>query len=292
MFAADHIDFFQSALTLVKGVPQEIKNVKPIFGGDINQAAMIETSSGSYFIKWQNDSYEDIFQKESYGLELLRESKTINIPEVIGFGKVNNLNFLVLDFINKGIPNALFWMNFGSSLAELHRQSNAYFGLETDNYIGKLPQPNSPNDTWVNFFIENRLMFQVEFGLSKGSITHSVAHNFEKLYPKLLGMLPEEKPSLLHGDLWSGNFMSNIHGEPIIYDPAAYYGHREMELAFTQFFGGFNQAFYQSYDEAFPLLPGFDDRIDIYNLYPLLVHANLFGGNYQNSVDRILKRFI
>ncbi len=287
----DH-DFFSEALKLCTNRNHVIKSVKPISGGDINEASKINTSSGSYFIKWQNEDCGDMFEKEAEGLFHIKSTKTIRTPSVIGFGKISNRDFLILEYIQNKSPSTEFWRIFGRSVAALHGNTNTYYGLNTDNYIGKLPQSNKPTAGWIDFFINERLLFQAKYGIRNGSFTKSIFDKLEKLYSKLPTLLPEEKPSLLHGDLWSGNFMSDDEGNPIIYDPAVYYGHREMELAFTHLFGGFDHEFYDAYQEVWPIQSGFEERMAIYQLYPLLVHANLFGGSYTQSVENILNRFI
>lgn len=284
--------FFESALESVLMHSVKLTNSKSINGGDINLTALLETAKEKYFIKWNERASTDMFEKEALGLEALRETKTFDIPQVIGFGKVQSKDFLILEFLENGTPKNSFWETFGSQLAAMHQHSSPKFGLDINNYIGKLPQPNEPNSDWVDFFIEKRIGFQLNLGVQNGNISNSFALRLEKIYTKIKELMPAEKPALIHGDLWNGNFMIGSEGRPVIYDPAVYYANREIELAFTRLFGGFDSKFYSSYQEVFPLEPGFEDRIDFYNIYPLLVHANLFGSSYLDSINRIIKRFI
>ena len=163
--------------------------------------------------------------------------------------------------------------------------------MDHSNYIGRLPQRNAFEETWVDFFIEHRLEVQLGLAIYNGHVDSFYADRFRSIYAVLPDEFPDERPCLLHGDLWSGNVMIGPKGEPVILDPAVFYGHREAELAFTRMFGGFDPYFYSAYNEATPLEVGFESRIDLYNLYPLLVHVNLFGTSYLSGVERTLKRF-
>lgn len=262
-------------------------------GGCINNGGKLTTSHGTYFLKW-NDSakFPNMFRAEAKGLKLLAESKSVYIPEVIGAGEAGSFQFLVLDFIHASHRTQHYWRDFGVQLAALHRNTSSSFGLDHDNYIGSLSQQNTSCATWIEFFTHNRLDAQIRLAERAALVDKSIRRNFETLYTKLPDLLPTEKPALLHGDLWSGNLMVNKHGAPGLIDPAVYFGHREMDIAMTQLFGGFNPEFLQVYHDVFPLTPGVEDRLQLYNLYPLLVHVNLFGGDYLAQVNSILRRFI
>jgi fructosamine-3-kinase len=166
------------------------------------------------------------------------------------------------------------------------------FGLDHENYIGSLTQINSVKSDWLDFYINERLGYQLKMAVDHGKLGSGTVQDFEQFYVFLESFLPSEAPSLLHGDLWGGNLMIGSAGEPVIFDPAVYYGNREVDLAMTRLFGGFSSRFYETYNEEFPLLPGYEDRIDVYQLYPLLVHVNLFGGGYISQVKSILNQFI
>ncbi|HLG34943.1 MAG TPA: fructosamine kinase family protein [Bacteroidia bacterium] len=261
-------------------------------GGCINNAVKIETTSGIFFLKW-NDAkkFPSMFEAEAKGLMLLKSVKAIGIPEVIATGEAGIYSFIILEFIETGKKQKNFWQDFGSSLAHVHKHTSELFGLNHDNYIGSLPQSNTEKKLWTEFFISERLEKQISLAINSGAINNSTIQQFNNLFKRLPEIIPKEKPSLLHGDLWNGNFMTGADGYARLIDPAVYYGHREMDLGMTKLFGGFSEEFYEAYDNTFPLQPGFSERIDIHNLYPLLVHVNLFGGGYLQEVKNILKRF-
>ncbi len=261
-------------------------------GGCINNGGELRTKEHSYFIKWNDAArFPAMFSYETRGLDLLRSAKAIRIPRVVHVGTAEGLQFIILEFIRQGKKRADYWDLLGTQLATLHRHSHATFGLDHENYIGSLPQQNTPHAKWVNFFIECRLLPQLVRGEDSGAISSMLRKKFDALFLRLNELMPEEKPALLHGDLWSGNLLIDDSGYPCLIDPAVYYGNREAELAFTQLFGGFDESFLHVYNSDFPLQPEFTTRIDLYNLYPLLVHVNLFGGSYLQSVERIIKQY-
>lgn len=267
-----------------------LQNFSFIQGGCINAGGKIETSAGQFFLKWNDaQKYPNMFEAEARGLTILRAPHVINIPLVIGYEEEDAFQFILLEFIESESKSRNFWTTLGNQLAALHHITSAQAGLDHSNYIGSLPQYNTMQPSWTDFFITQRLDPQLKL---MENPDRSLVRQFETLYNKLPCLLVEEKHALLHGDLWSGNLLVNERGEPCLIDPAVYYGNREMELAFTQLFGGFDQAFYSGYQERYPLQPGFPDRAQLYNLYPLLVHANLFGGGYLAQVKSILRKFL
>lgn len=284
-------DFFQSVLDEHLPTSQLIKH-RSVGGGCINNAVQLETDNGTYFIKWNHKSENDLFITEEKGLSILSEKSVLKIAEVLGGGIHQDKAYLLLEWMESGHASSQFWDDFGSGLAELHRCSSDNFGLDHDNFIGRLPQSNTYHQTWSDFFIQERLIPQLKLASSKNLINEGIRSDFELLFPKLENIVPKESPALLHGDLWSGNFLTGEQSEPVLIDPAVHYGHRETELAFTQMFGGFDRKFYQAYQAHFPLEQGFEDRSEIHNLYPLLVHVNLFGSSYLGGVLQTLKRFI
>lgn len=285
-------DNIERTLAEQTGETVAIRCVRSIGGGCINNAQKLETTAGSFFIK-TNDAtrYPGMFEAEAKGLEMLKSAGAIRVPDVVACGKAGSQSFIILEFIDSGARTKTFWEKFGQSLANLHRHTSHQFGFDHDNYIGSLKQINKRHDDWKSFFVEERLHKQAQLAVDNGLLSKKHIRQFESLYRKLEDLLPKEPPALLHGDLWSGNFMTADYGEACIIDPAIYYGHREMEIAFTQLFGGFDARFYEAYHEAFPLQPGFDSRKEICNLYPLLVHVNLFGGGYAASVETLLARY-
>jgi len=193
-----------------------------------------------------------------------------------------------MEYLESGSISGAYWESFGRSLASLHQKTEQKYGLDHDNYIGRLEQINSWRDNWIDFFIELRLEKQLELALDNHLVDQSFSKRFRKVYPHLSGILPLEPSSLLHGDLWSGNVVVGPDGNVGIIDPAAYYGSREIELAFTQLFGGFDRQFYECYQENYPLSPGYQERVPVYNLYPLMVHVNLFGTSYLAGVEHTI----
>ena len=253
-------------------------------GGCINNAVKLNTDKGIFFVKWNTNAKANMFQSESRGLKVLKDTNTICIPDVFGFDE----KFLILEYISPSNPDNSFWENFGRKLALMHQQTHPKFGLEFDNYIGSLQQSNEQNKNWDDFFIQKRLQAQ----LSIGDFTANILSDFDKLFQKIPNIFPVEKSALLHGDLWSGNFLAKGGDTPILIDPAIYYGNREMDIAMSKLFGGFNSDFYFAYNESYPLENGWEERIQICNLYPLLVHVNLFGGGYINQVKNILSYYV
>lgn len=289
-------DFLQAILFRTFGKDPGIQSYQSISGGCINNGHSVKCKSDSgktiaYFIKWNEDQIEDLFEKESKGLSILETHSGFKTPQVIGYGAYGTKNYLILEHIESGKPTAQFWNDFGHQLAEMHKNIDRYYGLKHSNYIGKLHQKNDQKDNWIDFFIENRLESQLGLAVYNNKISIEFAKKFRFLYSQLPGILVNEPPSLLHGDLWSGNFMIDSTGNPCLIDPAVYYGNREIEIAFTQLFGGFHNRFYQSYQEAFPINPGFSERAEIYNLHPLLVHVNLFGESYLSGVEQVIRKY-
>jgi fructosamine-3-kinase len=272
----------------------KVKSLSPVSGGSINEAAKLEIEElGSCFLKWNRLADPDMFVKEVTGLELLKKADTgLRIPKVMLQGThEGQIGYLLLEFIEDGRPGNSSAKKFGRQLAALHDNRNNQFGLDEDNYIGRLPQSNNKHSDWVTFFIEERMEPQLNMALEAGKFQSSISAAFNAMYRELPDIFPDARPSLLHGDLWGGNYFYDREGTAVIYDPAVYYGHREIELAFTHLFGGFSSSFYRAYDSTLSIEPGFEDRKDIYNLYPLLVHTNLFGGSYARQVEGIVKKF-
>lgn len=262
-------------------------------GGCINHGGNLKTDAGGYFLKWNEaKKFPAMFAVEAKGLDLLRRANCIRVPEVVHVGEAEGFQFLLMEYIESSRRALSFWQNFGAGLARLHRHSSPRFGLDHDNYIGSLPQRNELAPSWVDFFVQHRLNVQLKIARENNRIEPATVGKFEMLFKRLPSLLPAEAPALLHGDLWSGNLMTDASGQPCLIDPAVYYGHREADLAMTQLFGGFADLFLQSYNDEFPLEAGYEKRVDIFNLYPLLVHVNLFGGAYLSQVMSVLDRFV
>jgi fructosamine-3-kinase len=259
-------------------------------GGDINKSFRLHCREGKFFVKINSASkFPSMLEKEARGLNSLRSVNAINVPHVIKYGTVNETQFLLLEWIEAGQPTKKFWEDFGSQLALLHKNSSPGFGWEEDNYIGSLIQKNERHETWSAFYTHCRIMPLVDLLHVHGIYTLSEVNTFKKFCDKLDALFPKEPPSLVHGDLWSGNFLITKNGEASIFDPAVYYGNREIDIGMTKLFGGFDNRFYDAYHEAFPLQDGWQHRIRLTQLYPLLVHAVLFGGQYITAPLEIIK---
>ena len=272
----------------------DIASARSVSGGSINQAAKLTLSDGrECFLKWNRTADPRMFVVEEKGLDLLKSAKTgLRVPEVLATGKTESgTGFLLQEFVKESRSKSDSAKSFGEELAQLHHNHSEKYGLDHHNYIGRLPQSNSWRESWVDFFIEERMQPQLKRAMDDGKLGTDTRSLFEAMYKKLPEIFPDEPPSLLHGDLWGGNYFYDNEGKATIYDPAVYYGHREIELAFTHLFGGFSGGFYREYENAYPLEDNFSERKDIYNLYPLLVHTNLFGGSYGRQVESIVRRF-
>jgi protein-ribulosamine 3-kinase len=293
MFGAGENHFFAEVLAESLGKNVKIKGTEFKSGGCINNALKLQTSEGNFFLKWQNGIPEDMFQKETEGLQLLSGAGKIKIPEVISYGKLKGKHYLLMENIESTPASKTYWRDFGEALAEMHKLNSAQqYGLDHDNYIGKLPQPNENSDNWIEFFIQNRLEYQLQLAIQNGLVSSDLVNRYRNFYRLVPNLLPADKPALLHGDMWSGNVMVGDDGKVCLIDPAVYYGNREIELAFTQMFGGFARDFYSSYHEVYPLEPGFEERVDIYNIYPHMVHVNLFGTSYLSGVEGVIRRYL
>jgi len=261
-------------------------------GGSINQVLRLKTNRGYFCLKYnRNGSFPEMFKKEAMGLDILRNAGEIRVPLVIGTDDSGQYSYLLLEFITSAPVGAGFMAGFGHSLARLHRHTGEYFGLSHDNYMGSLQQSNRPNNNFPDFFIRERLAKQLDLAMKNDYLSKEELQKFDQLHEKLPGIIPAEKPSLIHGDLWNGNFIVSEEGRACLIDPAVYYGHREVDIAMSTLFGGFGPEFYSAYQESFPMEKGWKERLDIYNLYPLLVHLNLFGSGYLGEIRRIIRKF-
>lgn len=273
-------------------------HIEPLGGGCIARASTATWSDGfQVFIK-QASLHPTVFHREATGLKALAETKTLRIPEVLA---VDN-DALVLEWIEPGNPGNNFFADFGQRLAELHMHSGPVCGFPDDNFIGATPQINQPVNNrklgvepdaghdWPAFFIERRLRYQVQLA-AKNGYGEELSELLDSSLDNIVGLLEAaiEPPSLLHGDLWAGNFLVDGQGLACLIDPACYYGHRETDLAMTALFGGFDQDFYTAYCKTSPLMPGWKERQPLYQLYHLLNHLNLFGRSYYGRCQSILQ---
>lgn len=269
-----------------------VEESSPLSGGCISNTYRVTFEDGlSYLIKINEHSPADMFITEAHGLQELRKANAIKVPEVILYDK----DFILLEFIDTGAKKNDFFEEFGRKFAQLHKFSADEFGFYEDNYIGSTPQKNINDENtrrnWTNFYFNKRLLFQYKLAEKNGYTDSEFRKAFEMVTDKIESILQgsEETPSLLHGDLWSGNYMADESGEACLIDPAVYYGNREADLAMTKLFGGFSQTFYDSYNESFPLQEGWKYRENIYILYHVLNHLNLFGSGYYAHALSLIK---
>ena len=267
----------------------EILAAHELGGGCIHRAMRLETSDGMLFCKFNQADQAANFAAEAEGLSRLAKSQTLRVPEVRSRLRGGEHAALLLEFIDTGSECPEFWETLGTGLAALHRCSSAAFGLDQDNFIGSLPQANGWEADFDQFWLSRRLQPLLERAWPQ--LDDRDRLQASRLLDKLSDLLVAEAPALLHGDLWRGNLMTDAQGQPCLIDPAVHFGHREAELAFTRLFGGFAPAFYACYQDEFPLLDGWRERVDLFNLYPLLVHLVLFGPSYLRQVQAVLRRF-
>lgn len=270
-----------------------VYSVTPLMGGSINPIFKVECSEGQFVMKLNSSiPYPKMFSVEAKGLEILSETKTISCAGVIGVCELESHQVLILNYIPSAEKENNFFANFGVRLALLHQHTAPYFGLDHDNYISRLPQKNNKEFSASDFFINQRLLPQLDFAMTHQTITKDLRIKFDTLFLKMESLLPNEPSSLIHGDLWNGNFIVGEDGYVVLIDPAVSYFSREADIAMTKLFGGFEESFYDSYHKAFPLQPQWEKRIPLWNLYPLLVHVNMFGGSYLNDLKASLKLFV
>jgi fructosamine-3-kinase len=252
-------------------------------GGCINSAFRLEDDRRQFFVKTNAAARLDMFAAEAEGLDELRASNTLRVPRPVCTGSADGACYIVMEYLPAGRGTQGSWAEAGQRLAAMHRVTAPRFGWLRDNTIGATPQPNDPMGDWVSFWREQRLGFQLRLAARKGcgSRLQSQGEKLLERFAVLIDHAPQ--PSLLHGDLWGGNFGFTADGEPMIYDPAVYYGDREADMAMTELFGGFPAEFYAAYRDSWPLDDGYRVRKRLYNLYHLLNHLNLFGGGYQGQ---------
>jgi protein-ribulosamine 3-kinase len=268
------------------------RNATPVGGGCINQALRLEGVDGSrYFVKLNDARKLEMFEAESIGLEQMAQTRTVRVPQPVVHGTAGRQAFLVLEWLELDGGGSAHQL--GEQLAALHRCMANQFGFGHDNFIGSTPQPNGWADDWIVFWREQRLGFQFDLAARNGH-----GGKLQELGQRLLERLPEffdgyqPQPSLLHGDLWGGNHACIADGTPVIFDPAPYYGDREADLAMTELFGGFGNDFYTAYRAAWPLDAGYAVRKNLYNLYHILNHANLFGGGYARQAESMMQHML
>lgn len=278
-------------LKIEQRISEKIISKVSVGGGCIANACIITTETGNkYFVK-SYGSNSQILKNEANGLKELAKANAIRLPEVIVFDD----DFLLLEFIEQGRRSKNFSTEFGRQFARMHKLKGEKFGFYENNFIGSNPQINLPeNDNWIEFFWQNRLLYQYKLAehnhFADGELK-TLFKNLEQVFISIVSGT-EEPPTILHGDLWGGNYMVDSSGSAVLIDPAVYYGHREADLAMTKMFGGFDSSFYHAYNEEFPLTEDWEYRIDLYMLYHVMNHLNLFGSGYYSQVISIIRKYI
>lgn len=267
-----------------------VNHRQSVSGGCINQGYAVSDNDSTYFVKLNQASQVAMFEAEALGLQQILETTTIRVPKPICWGTTDTEAYLVLEWLELGRGITKTWEQMGRSLAAMHQSAgkNA-FGWDRSNTIGSTPQINNWTADWAEFYAQHRLGYQFQLAWRRGGQFPRQEHLLAAI-PQLLAHQPQS--SLVHGDLWGGNAACTVLGEPVIFDPAVYFGDREVDIAMTELFGGFPAAFYRGYNQVFPLNPGYERRKTLYNLYHILNHFNLFGGSYQAQANRMIEQIL
>ena len=273
------------------GTPFQPEAPRHLGGGCINTALKLSDGRQSWFVKTNDAGRLAMFEAEAAGLNAMADTATIRVPHALCTGTHGHQSYIVMEYIEPGSGGAGGQHLAGERLAAMHRHTSGRFGWERDNTIGATHQPNAWRDDWITFWREQRLGFQLQLVGRNGY--PSLQREGEKLLDRFAALIDHDPvPSLLHGDLWGGNISYDRNGQPVIFDPAVYYGDREADLAMTELFGGFGSAFYDAYNAAWPLQPGYRVRKTLYNLYHILNHTNLFGGGYAGQAQGMIERLL
>lgn len=283
----------ENAISAATGESFTASAASPIMGGSINEAMRLDGNLGTYFVKLNKPALVDMFEAEAEGLAEINATDEVLTPAPVCWGEGDGQSWVVLEFIESGYQHSWSSARLGEQLAALHRHSAQHFGWRRGNYIGKTPQPNNESGQWVDFYAEQRLGFQLALAGERGAPA-SLLSAGEQLLADLPAFFSDYQPapSLLHGDLWGGNWACDPGGNPVIFDPAVYYGDREADIAMTELFGGFDAEFYRAYNDTWPLDAGYPVRKTLYNLYHVLNHYNLFGGGYASQAGDMINNLL
>lgn len=273
-------------------VGSEIVEYQPISGGDISHVYRLDTKDARVVVKASADiSALKMFEAEQAGLQAIKQTNSIKVPEVLFCDHFEKTSFIGMEFVETRKARAHDFLRLGEQLGTLHQNTSIFFGWDENNFIGSLSQLNKKTSNWSSFYVSQRLVPQIQMAKAKGFMSDFDQRSYDKMYLVVEDLCPPVEPALLHGDLWSGNYLISSNGVPHLIDPAVYFGHGEVDLAMTQLFGGFSEIFYAAYAECHPPLPGAEERKDLYQLYYLLVHLNLFGGSYYSAVKKIVDKY-
>ena len=283
----------ESRIAEATGRPVSGGNPSSVGGGCINAAYVLQTPDRRYFVKLNDAARQDMFAAEAEGLQEIHRAGAVRAPRPLAWGEAGGRAFIAMEYLELGGGDRRSAEALGRQLAQMHRFTAPRFGWHRDNTIGSTPQINTPADDWLRFYRDRRLGYQLELA-ARGGHGGRLQQLGERLRSELGALLDGHAPApaLLHGDLWGGNFASTREGEPVIFDPAVYYGDREADLAMTELFGGFPPAFYAAYREHYPLDAGYGVRKKLYNLYHVLNHLNLFGGGYRGQAEGLMAELL
>ncbi|MDZ7661301.1 fructosamine kinase family protein, partial [Thiohalophilus sp.] len=273
------------------GEPFEIEQSRNIGGGCISSAMRLDGNGHRYFVKFNRADLLEMFEAEADGLQAMAEARAVRVPQPLTTGVSDGQAYLVMEYLETGGSGDM--SHFGAQLAQMHRHTREQFGWHRDNTIGSTPQPNGWHNDWVRFWQEQRLGFQLDLARRNGAGS-ALYERGQQLKEQVADFFTDYQPvaSVLHGDLWSGNYAFTRDGEAVIFDPAVYFGDREADLAMTELFGGFSRSFYSGYDATWPIDPGYAIRKTFYNLYHILNHYNLFGGGYASQAQRMIDQLL
>lgn len=286
----DH-QVLSEAIEQATTTPCTITGSSSVAGGCINSAYKVQTDNTAYFVKFNALNKLSMFEAEAEGLTELRKAKAIRVPQAVCCGTLGHESFIVMEYLALSRRGSM--SVFAEQLALLHRKTSSYFGWHRSNTIGSTEQVNTEAESWLEFWNSCRLGFQLKLA-RQNSANKALLDMGERIQADLDKFFTSYSPqvSLLHGDLWSGNYAFTDAGEPLIFDPATYYGDREAELAMTELFGGFGGEFYRHYNECWPLDDGYSVRKTLYNLYHILNHFNMFGGGYESQANGMCQRLL
>jgi fructosamine-3-kinase len=277
-------------ISQVTGEKFENQNRRSLSGGCINQGYAVSSSERTYFVKLNQAAQIAMFEAEALGLQEMLQSNSIRVPKPICWGTADNFSYIVLEWLQMDKGNSKCWEEMGRKLAAMHQTTSSQgMGWKINNTIGSTPQINTWTADWVEFYAQHRLLYQFKLARRRGG-DFPQQEKLLAAIPQLLSHQPQ--PSLVHGDLWGGNAGCTVSGEPVIFDPATYFGDREVDIAMSELFGGFPADFYHGYNQVFPLDAGYEQRKTIYNLYHILNHFNLFGGGYASQANRMIEQIL
>ena len=273
-------------------ISEEIVSAKPVSGGDISSAYLLKTVKERYFLKVNNKPFApEMFHAEHKGLQTNADTRTIAVPHVHLVDAYEGTSFLLMEYIESKRPDGADYQRLGAELAQLHQCTRAEFGFSEDNFIGSLRQSNRAHPTWASFYWAERVLPQLQRAVSENLLSQEEIPAADKAITLFIDLFGTVRPSLLHGDLWGGNYLIANDGTPYLIDPALYYGHAMVDISMSRLFGGYGMEFYNAYHEINPKAAHYAEQMELYQLYYLLVHLNLFGSGYYSSVSSILKRF-